>query len=341
MPDGVGAGEIIAFETHDGALMEVAVPDGLGPGEIFTVELAGPPDPCVLHEAPMPEWADNDQENIAPPLPRDRAVETSSTKEGRELVLALVMHAQKCLQEEMAPFLEAHCHLFDQDVDELRSGAGETHEQYGAFMNFVNELDAHFEGFVAARGFTSASECFAAIDAAVVADVAEQKRELAQLEKSLRALQRRVMSSGHDDDPPGAGGSVDGWSDSSDDENETHGLMSMMPLLSLDGGGDAGEDGGEGEGGSSSGRGPLVPLMMFSQPMALEELIEQVHASLLLPTPMPLAHAHAARPRPCRLPRHMCTLRAGPHTHTLRDFLVDYAIEGEAGSDASEVAQRL
>ena len=47
----------------------------------------------------------------------------SGTAAGRELVMALVQHASRVLQEEMAPFLEAHCHLFEQDSEELRSGA--------------------------------------------------------------------------------------------------------------------------------------------------------------------------------------------------------------------------
>ena len=292
VPDGVGAGEIIAFETPEGALMEVAVPDGLQAGDVFTVELEPPqadppPDPPPVE--PTPDWADEDQENVPPmsmalaaPASQSQAV---STRDGRELVLALVTHSQKCLQEDMAPFLEAHCHLFEQDLDELRSGAGETHEQYTAFTAFVDELEGHFDQFVSSRGFASAHECFAAIDAAVVADVAEQKREMEKLEKSLRALQRRLMSAmggdgdGADDQP---GGSANGHSDSSsDDEDENNGLMSMMPLLAVGGGGEDGDGSASGGGGGSGGRAPMMPLMMFSQPMTLEDLIEQARTATL------------------------------------------------------------
>ena len=103
----------------------------------------------------VPEWAEDDQENLPPggaivsAPPRHPAAPPSS-RAGKELVLALVQHATGILQGAMAPFLEAHCHMFEQDAEELRSGAGETHEQYAAFMAFVAEL-------VRARGSTQPS----------------------------------------------------------------------------------------------------------------------------------------------------------------------------------------
>ena len=115
-------------------------------------------------EEEMPEWAD---ENVAPPTgaleqlslsgggggsSSGDAIGGQGDKAGRQLVLALVEHCSNVLQNAMAPFLEAHCHLFEQDVDELSSGAGETHEQFGAFNSFVAELEPHFDEFVLSRG---------------------------------------------------------------------------------------------------------------------------------------------------------------------------------------------
>ena len=285
-PEGVGPGELVSFQTPDGEWMEVAVPDGVMPGEHFTVEInAAPADPPPNEERVpeeederVPEWAEDDQENMPPggaivsAPPRHPAAQQQNNRAGKELVLALVQHATGILQGAMAPFLEAHCHMFEQDAEELRSGAGETHEQYAAFMAFVAELDTHFEGFVAERGFASSADCFAAIDAAVVADVAEQKREMAKLEQKLRAMQRRFMSRGGGGMSPWGEGTEearDGTadSDSTSDDDDDNEVGQMLTLL----GGDA-EEGGEG---GSSGRLPMMPLMMFAQPMSLEDLIEQ------------------------------------------------------------------
>jgi uncharacterized membrane protein YgcG len=312
-PPGVFPGDAVSFQTLEGEWMEVTVPEGVAPGEHFVVKIGGPPSPQPAdstaergpsredeaeeeeeeeEEEETPEWAD--EENV-PPSPGTLATMSGSTanvgagtRTGRALVLALVEHASRVLQGEMAPFLEAHCHLFEQDADELRSGAGETHDQYAAFMAFVGELDYYFEGFVAARGFANAHECFAAIDAAVVQDVADQAREMEKLEDKLHKMQRRLADEsrlGADVNEARHRGDDDASSSSSDEDDEGFGMM--MPLIGLGGDGGAGSDGGAGGGGGGGGDGgggggggggsarlPMMPLMLFNQPVALEEMIE-------------------------------------------------------------------
>lgn len=311
VPPGVSPGEKFTVQLEGGRYFDVELPPGVREGETMEVEVPGDMAPAaetaasaasssaggasartddrLLYITPD-EQVDTSRSmplvtsgpGVGAPPPADR-------KAGRELVFALVEHAQKVLQNEMAPFLEAHCHLFEQDLDELRSGAGETHEQYSAFTAFVAELDGHFETFVQTRGFGSAVDCFAAIDAAVVQDAAEQKREMQKLEARLRSMQRRLIE-GNAREGGGSSrrradsGDGDDESTSSDEEND---MMMMMPLLALGGGGGGSDDendedggGGGGDGPSTGGGGgyrrlPMMPLMFFGQSVSLEDTIEQ------------------------------------------------------------------
>ena len=109
---------------------------------------------------------------------------------------------------------------------------------------------------------------------------------MASLESKLRSMQRKLLTGRDTDEGGGAGGGSgagdDEWTDD-DDENDADGLGSMMvPLLALGGqdGDDDDDDDDDGalEGGSSGGGGgrlPMMPLLLFSQPVSLEDLIDQ------------------------------------------------------------------
>ena len=118
----------------------------------------------------------------------------NAPREGKDLVVALVNHASKVLNVDMAPFLEAHVNSFQQSSEQLESGHGETFEQYEIFRAFQTQLETHFDAFVARHGFASAQECFAAIDAALAVDKEKQKEQMAQMETQLKELQRHWVA---------------------------------------------------------------------------------------------------------------------------------------------------
>lgn len=265
-PDGVGAGDVVAITAPDGREYHVTVPEGVHPGDTFIADIAAPPEETAdVDEVNVDAGGAASEEPSAAPAPVTIA-ETRGLVGSRELVLALVEHAQKVLENEMQPFLEAKVHLFDQAMEELMSGHGETLEQYTAFKDYERELERHFDAFVAERGFASAAECFAAIDGACVADLARRKREMDELQRKLREALRLQMQ-GAEDDPDGPGGVA--------------GPMVGMPgaFLMVLGGGDGGGSGGGGSGGDGSSAADAeaeetVPLLLFSQPISLKDMIE-------------------------------------------------------------------
>jgi hypothetical protein len=265
-PDGVGAGDVVAITAPDGREYHVTVPEGVHPGDTFITDIAAPPvETADVDEVNVDAGGAASEEPSAAPAPVTIA-ETRGLVGSRELVLALVEHAQKVLENEMQPFLEAKVHLFDQAMEELMSGHGETLEQYAAFKDYERELERHFDAFVAERGFASAAECFAAIDGACVADLARRKREMDELQRKLREALRLQMQ-GAEDDPDGPGGVA--------------GPMVGMPgaFLMVLGGGDGGGSGGGGSGGDGSSAADAeaeetVPLLLFSQPISLKDMIE-------------------------------------------------------------------
>ena len=276
MPIGVSPGEIVAFE-YDGTLMEVSVPEGVFEGQSFVVSF----DSMTLgdDEEPPPEWSDLAAEFS----PASR----KSADSGRELVLALVEHSARVLSQDMAPFLEAHVHLFDQPADALSSGEGESLECYAAFQQFEKEIDFHFESFVAQRGFSSAASCFAAIDLAVVDDVAQHSREREKLEARLRKVQKQCAGEVLESEAASAAScsaasaSKDDFSDFSDDGDDDDGIEAMMPLLALAGASSSSSSSSEGVAGSGAGagstaaRGLDAQMTFFAQPVALDEMIHQ------------------------------------------------------------------
>ena len=263
VPAGVSSGELISFQALDGTLMEVAVPDGVAAGDAFIVDVGL--ESMTLSDSPQQH------------APAAHQVEGDAA--GRELVLALVEHSARIIAIDMAWFFEAHCHLFEQSEHELSSGAGETLEQYEAFQRYERELELHFESFVHAHGFASAADCFAAIDAALVADMASQQRQRERLEARLRKVQKESRQaaeelassssaetggglpsffgggSGGGLDDHGAcmhgaleADSDDGWSDDGDDDDDAALTDAMMPLLGIGGiGGIGGVAAAEGE----------------------------------------------------------------------------------------------
>lgn len=71
---------------------------------------------------------------------------------------SLLVAVGSTLNVEMDAFFEEHVDMFDQDLEDLRSGRGETLEQFDAFARYKEELEKHFDEFARLEGFASASE---------------------------------------------------------------------------------------------------------------------------------------------------------------------------------------
>lgn len=140
-------------------------------------------------------------------------------------------------------------------LDELNSGQGETLEQYAVFREYEQQLELHFESFVASRGFASAADCFAAIDRTVAEDAARQKREVEALQQRLQEMQRELAAAA---------------------QREV-GSASQA---------ESGGEGSTGADGVPGGAAPTaaMPLLLFAQPIGAKEMMEQALTLAEYPT---------------------------------------------------------
>lgn len=83
------------------------------------------------------------------------------------LVQRLVGFAFRVLNVDMDGFFTRNYRTFEQDVGELRSGAGETLEQWDVFKEYERELEVHMDKFCKQEGFAGPAQAFGAISEAV------------------------------------------------------------------------------------------------------------------------------------------------------------------------------
>ena len=231
------------------------------------------------------------------------------------LVNRLVEYTFRILNTEMEPFFTEHAPAFDQEGDDLRD-RGETLEQYTAFQAYEKELEQHMDAFVKDEGFGSVAECFQTINTAVKEDLAAQETRMKALMEHIRKVQQQWMTARQapaikaeskgggdaaaDGDAKGgaakAGGVLDG------DTPAEGGAKAEAKGDAAPGGGGAGggDAAAEGKGGDDEAKGgaagkddeeeeevettgvvtapevDLSPMMMFYQPITLEQLVQTV-----------------------------------------------------------------
>ena len=108
------------------------------------------------------------------------------------LVNRLVEFTFRILNTEMEPFFNEHCMTFDQEGDDLQQ-RGETLEQFAAFKLYEKELERHLNSFTKAEGFKSVTDCFATINSAVKRDLAEQEQRMKELTEHIRKTQAQWL----------------------------------------------------------------------------------------------------------------------------------------------------
>ena len=174
------------------------------------------------------------------------------------LVQRLVGFAFRVLNVDMDGFFTRNYRTFEQDVGELRSGAGETLEQWDVFKEYERELEVHMDKFCKQEGFAGPAQAFGAISEAVQMDLLHHDKQRKAIEDQWATQMRsysRVKNGG------------DGG-DGDDKENEGKG-------------GEGGAGGGD-DGKDSSGErriaapAPQAPMQFFFQPITLEQLVNTV-----------------------------------------------------------------
>ena len=218
------------------------------------------------------------------------------------LVNRLVEFTFRILNTEMEPFFSKHCVTFDQEGDDLQQ-RGETLEQFAAFKLYEKELERHLNAFTEAEGFDSVADCFATINSAVKQDLAEQEQRMKELTehirktqaqwlKASRAKQKSLQAEAKGD----TGGSDASKAAAKGGGTATESSASASSAAEAK----AEAKGGSGDGAKSDAKGgaksgakgeavdgaegeeedvepiDLAPMMMFYQPITLEQLVQTV-----------------------------------------------------------------
>eukprot|EP00937_MAST-01D_sp_MAST-1D-sp2_P007337 g7337.t1 len=225
------------------------------------------------------------------------------------LVNRLVEFTFKLLNTELEPFFNEHCMVFDQEGEDLQQ-RGETLEQYAAFKKYEKELEGHLDKFVKNEGFDSVAECFQTINGAVKKDLAEQEKRMKELMEHIRKTQAQWMKSRAEASraikAEAKGGGDGGDTGGSKGAAKAGGVEDDAPAgakaEAKGGGGTSSSTGakaaakgaGAGAGAEAEGEGggggddeadteaadqafaDLAPMMMFYQPITLEQLVQTV-----------------------------------------------------------------
>ena len=120
------------------------------------------------------------------------------------LVQRLVGFAFKVLNVEMDGFFTRHYMSFDQDVEELQTGQGETLEQYEIFKEYEQELEVHMDKFCKQEGFSGPAEAFSVISEAVSADLVHHEQQRKELQRRWEQHLRNLRD--HRDGTTGGSG---------------------------------------------------------------------------------------------------------------------------------------
>lgn len=180
---------------------------------------------------------------------------------GRSLVMHMCEFAFKVLNDEMDGFFEDNVDAFEQEDGELFSGRGETLEQYNVFKKYESELERRFDSFALKEGFTSSKACFDAVKDAVVADSIAQREMMEKLMRRLRDAQQALQNQ-----------AIENREDKAEAKESRVVASSKQEKKSKKTDDDDEEDGDEN--GRQGGGVDMAPLMMFFQPISLENLVQ-------------------------------------------------------------------
>jgi len=192
----------------------------------------------------------------------------------KNLALRFCEFAFKVLNQDMDDFFEDNMDAFDQDVDELQSGRGETFEQYEAYKQYVQELEIHFDEFATIEGYESSMDCFRDINDLVIDDAEERKiamKEMAErMKASFEAWQKKFSKDAIEADSKADGKTADDESDKKHASDSKH--SAGVSDFKSDSKGSESVIGTDEVNHEES----PPPVMMFFQPVSLEAMLNHV-----------------------------------------------------------------
>ena len=192
----------------------------------------------------------------------DEAKDSKEEEPPSKVVIDLLNFAMKVVHEEMSGFFEQHCVLWDykeEDLKKITAGEGETLEQHAVFTQYLEQINERLDGFARTAGYADAQGVLTDVQKAVDHD----KKLRDQMMKEMNALfaqmrlgleQRDKAAAKETDDSKGDDDSTASAKTVEVDESEAKESKQVEKKKKPTGNG----------------------LMLFSQPIGLEYLLESV-----------------------------------------------------------------
>jgi hypothetical protein len=210
----------------------------------------------------------------------------------KNVIVRFVEYSFHILNHEMDGFFDDHMAAFNQDLEDLTDGRGETLEQYEIYQKYLSELESYFDEFASREGYESSSQCFDEINSLIVNDEIERKKlfkemsermmaAFSQLQEQVEAAEAEAEADLKDDGKKGA-------DDDDDDDVKGEKASAAKPKTrqikdSKGSRHDEDEDADDAKTTdvvSSSGQGnhssPAPPVIMFFQPVSLDSMLQHV-----------------------------------------------------------------
>jgi hypothetical protein len=209
----------------------------------------------------------------------------------KNVIVRFVEYSFHILNNEMDEFFDDHMEAFNQDLEDLTDGRGETLEQYNIYQKYLSELESYFDEFASREGYESSSQCFDEINSLIVNDEIERKKLFKEMSERMMAAfsnlqeQMEAVAQGEEDNEL----KDDGKKGADDDEdvkgNGTKGEKASAAKSTgrrIKDAKDDDEDADDAKttevvsGGQGNHSSPAPPVIMFFQPVSLDSMLQHV-----------------------------------------------------------------
>ena len=207
----------------------------------------------------------------------------------KNLIIRFVEYAFNILNNEMNEFFEEKMLKFDQNLNELQDGSGETLEQYEIYQEYLQLLEIKFDKFINEEGYKNSTECFDEMNELIVNDEIERKKIFKELsEKMMKAFENFQQQIQEDSGEGGGDQGEDdekGEKDGDDEEDDVKGSekkgsdMKRNGRKIKDSKESKGDDDDDDEADAKHQQvhaSPAPPVMMFFQPVSLDSMLQHV-----------------------------------------------------------------
>jgi hypothetical protein len=215
--------------------------------------------------------------------------EGGGTVPNKNLVIRFVEYAFDVLNNRMDDFFEDSMNSFDQDLNELRDGSGETLEQYEIYQKYLKLLEIKFDEFATTEGYENSSQCFDEINDLICNDEIERKKIFKEMSERMmeafqnfqQQIQEGAEGTGDDDGKKGEKDEEEEDVKGGDKKSEMKGSGRKIKDSKESKGDDDADDEADAKGTSSNQQvqahaSPAPPVMMFFQPVSLDSMLQHV-----------------------------------------------------------------